>query len=202
MNKKHYYTKEQDQFLIQNVKGITLKELTARFNKRFSLLLSEDSIANRKNKLKISSGIKGGQFEKGHIPINKGTKGMFNVGGNRTSFKKGNIPQNHKPVGYERINVDGYIEIKTKEPNVFKLKHRVVYEEANGPIPKDCNMDYEQLYYDSQYIIKKLEQQVKLLEKENYIYKSMISSNPLKQIIAKDLIKYIRRGDSDERSKT
>ena len=63
-------------------------------------------------------------------------------------------------------------------------------------------MDYEQLYYDSQYKIKKLEQQVKLLEEENYIYKSLISSNPLKQIIAKDLIKYIRRGDSDERSKT
>lgn len=140
MSNRHYYTKEQEQFLIDNVKGITLKELTNRFNVKFKLSLSEDAIAGRKNKLNLSSGIKGGQFQKGHIPINKGTKGMFNVGGNKTSFKKGNIPQNHREVGSERINADGYIEIKTKEPNVFELKHRVVYEKINGPIPKDCNV--------------------------------------------------------------
>ena len=43
-----------------------------------------------------------------------------------TRFKKGHVPKNHKPVGYERITRDGYIEVKTAEPNVFELKHRLV----------------------------------------------------------------------------
>lgn len=52
-----------------------------------------------------------------------------------TRFKKGHVPKNHKPVGYERITRDGYIEVKTAEPNVFELKHRLVWIEHNGEIP-------------------------------------------------------------------
>ena len=47
----------------------------------------------------------------------------------QTMFRKGNIPANHKPIGYERINVDGYVEVKVAEPNKFRLKHRIVWEE-------------------------------------------------------------------------
>lgn len=43
---------------------------------------------------------------------------------------------NHKPVGSERVNVYGYIEIKTAEPNTWLQKNRVVWEKANGPIPE------------------------------------------------------------------
>ena len=39
------------------------------------------------------------------------------------------MPHNHKPVGSERINVDGYVEVKTKEPKTWELKQRVVYRE-------------------------------------------------------------------------
>lgn len=130
----HKYSKIEDEFLIENVKGITLKELTYRFNKKFRTNVKESSIANRKVKLKIKSGIIGGQFGKGHIPFNKGTKGIMKA--NKTSFKKGNIPKNYKPIGYERINKDGYIEIKIKGPNVFVLKHRYLYEQKYGKIPK------------------------------------------------------------------
>lgn len=130
----HKYSKIEDEFLIENVKGITLKELTYRFNKKFRTNVKERSIANRKVRLKIRSGIVGGQFKKGNIPFNKGTKGIMKA--NKTSFKKGNIPKNYKPIGYERINKDGYIEIKIKDPNVFKLKHRYLYEQKYGKIPK------------------------------------------------------------------
>ena len=71
---RHKYTNEEDKFLIDNVKGISLKELTDKFNQRFNINLSESAIANRKNKLHLSSGITGGQFQKGHEPINKGKK--------------------------------------------------------------------------------------------------------------------------------
>ena len=45
-------------------------------------------------------------------------------------FAKGNVPPNHRPVGSERISKDGYIEVKVAEPNKWRLKQRVVYEEA------------------------------------------------------------------------
>ena len=71
---RHIYSKIEDQYLIDNVKGITLKKLTERFNKKFDLKLSESSISNRKVKLNIQSGIVGGRFVKGQTSFNKGKK--------------------------------------------------------------------------------------------------------------------------------
>lgn len=65
---------------------------------------------------------------------NKGTKGLSRL--NKTSFKKGNIPDNIREVGSERITKDGYIEIKVAEPNKWSLKHRYIYEKHFGKIPK------------------------------------------------------------------
>ena len=143
--KRHIYSKSEDDFLKENVKGITLKELTNRFNKEFNLNLSESAIANRKNKLGLSSGITGGQFKKGNIPFNKGKKQkdyMSEESINKTKgtrFKRGNIPHNHKKVGSERIT-KGYIEIKTQEPNKWQLKHRYIYEKKYGKIPDGYNL--------------------------------------------------------------
>lgn len=53
----------------------------------------------------------------------------------RTQFKKGNVPHNTKHNGYERINADGYVEVRIKKGK-FALKQRLVWEDANGPIPK------------------------------------------------------------------
>ena len=84
----------------------------------------------------ISSG-KTGRFEKGHIPNSKGQK-MSKEQYEKckpTMFKKGHIPKNHREIGSERITKDGYIEIKIKEPNLWVLKHRLIYEEHYGKIP-------------------------------------------------------------------
>ena len=143
---RHIYTFEQDEFLKNNVKRITLKELRERFNKRFNLSLSESSIHNRKTKLHIKSGIVGGRFEKGHQTFNKGRKWdeympkQSQINSSKTTFKKGNIPFNHREVGSERINVDGYIEIKIEEPNKWDLKHRVVWRKKYGEIPEGYNI--------------------------------------------------------------
>lgn len=143
---KHIYTDEQEQFLIINVKGISLKELTKQFNKKFNLNLSESAIANRKHKLNLSSGIVGGQFKKGNIPFNKGKKWKDYMSKEdqleslKTTFKKGNIPHNHRAVGSERISKNGYIEIKIAEPNKWQLKHRYIYEKKYGEIPKGYNL--------------------------------------------------------------
>ncbi|WP_245676902.1 HNH endonuclease signature motif containing protein [Enterococcus rivorum] len=74
------------------------------------------------------------------MPINKGTKGMYNVGGNSTSFKKGEKPVTYKPVGSEMIDKDGYTLIKVKDDGPYQErwvnKQRVIWEKENGPIPK------------------------------------------------------------------
>ncbi|MCI8346605.1 MAG: HNH endonuclease [Bacilli bacterium] len=146
---RHIYTDEEDLFLKENVKGISLKELTRKFNKMFNLNLSENAIANRKNKLHIFSGIKGGQFKKGHISFNKGKKQTEYMSleaierTKATRFKKGNIPCNHRKIGSERISKDGYIEIKIQDGKLNKnwiLKHRYIYEQNFGKIPDGYNV--------------------------------------------------------------
>lgn len=139
---RHKYTKLEDQYLIENVKGITLKELTNKFNKQFSLDLSEGAIANRKVKLGIQSGIVGGQFQKGQESWNKGKKMSSSQYKKAapTMFKKGNIPANRRPIGSERVdNRDGSILIKVQDGHLQKnwmSKSRYVYEQAYGKIPK------------------------------------------------------------------
>lgn len=89
-----------------------------------------------------------GFFHKGQEPPNKGRKwseymskeGMRNS--RLTTFKKGTIPPNHKPVGSTRISKDGFIEIKIQEPNVWEHYHRLMWEETFGPIPKGYNVAF------------------------------------------------------------
>lgn len=141
----HKYSKIEDQFLIDNVKGITLKELTRRFNEKFNLNLTESSISNRKVKLGIKSGIVGGQFVKGQTSFNKGKKwseymseeGQKNS--RKTTFKKGNIPANRRPIGSERVNARDGVLIKIRDGHKTRnwvAKSRYVYEQAHGKIPK------------------------------------------------------------------
>lgn len=91
---------------------------------------------------KINNGLTG-RFKKGNVPFNKGKKGVCAKGCEKTWFAEGHLPHNTKPVGYERITRDGYIEVKVKmrpsHPRCndnFEFKHRLVWEEAHGPIPK------------------------------------------------------------------
>lgn len=43
------------------------------------------------------------------------------------------------PVGSERVNGDGYVDVKIQDGKLqknWKCKHRIIWEEANGPVPK------------------------------------------------------------------
>ena len=118
-----------------------------------------------------------GFFSKGHQPMNKGLKQTEYMSEAQiektkaTRFKKGNVPDNHKSVGYERITRDGYIEVKTTEPNVFELKHRLVWIEHNGEIPPGYNIqfkdgDRQNVSIDNLYMISRSEQ----MKSENSMY--------------------------------
>lgn len=121
-------------YMKEIIPGHEESEIRAMFLEKFSIELSESQIGNFKNKYKIYSGTHGGCFKKGQIPMNKGKKMSPEVYERvkHSMFHKGHTPVNHRPVGSERINVDGYTEIKVAEPNKWRLKQRVIYEEHYG----------------------------------------------------------------------
>lgn len=110
------------------------------------------------------------RFKKGYTPPNKGKKMPAEVYARcaPTMFKKGNRTHNYKPVGSERVNVDGYVEVKVADPGKWRLKHRVIWEEAHGPIPRGHNVQFrdgnsQNLSLDNLYLISRSEQ----MKKEN-----------------------------------
>jgi len=131
------YTQEHKDYLKEIVPGRSQKEITKLFNSKFGTNLGKSAICSSYKRFGFSTG-KTGRFLKGQISHNKGKKMPPDLYEKcrGTMFKEGQIPVNHKPVGSERLTKDGYYEIKVAEPNVWKLKHRVIWEEANGPIPR------------------------------------------------------------------
>lgn len=136
------YTTEHIEFIATNIKGRSYLELTDMFNAKFGMKLKVSTMISlafrnglrNERDCRFNTGYEPTQFKKGHIPANKGKKG---VGGwAPTQFKKGHVPANYKPVGSERVSVDGYVEVKVANSRKWKAKHRIVWQNANGPIPK------------------------------------------------------------------
>ena len=111
------YTEEQIEWLRKNVPNMTFKEATEEFNKTFN--------TNKKYRgLKVYCN----QYLKIYAHPTKGYISMAN---------------SHKlPIGSERIDKDGYVAIKVKDEYKkhsynWVHKHRLIYEQHYGPIPKD-----------------------------------------------------------------
>ena len=148
MNIKYHYTEEEINILKAEFPTTKTQNLVEKLNKSYSSIASKASQLGLKKAPEFwktedsgrffsnSANLKT-RFQKGHIPANKGLK-MTPEKYEKckvSMFKKGVKPLNIKEVGYERINVDGYVEIKIKD-NVFVLKHRLLWEQINGEIPK------------------------------------------------------------------
>lgn len=78
-----------------------------------------------------------GRYCKGNIPENKGTKGVLKA--NKTSFKKGVIPENTKPVGTISVRHHKRSKINYKVIKVADHKweplNRYIWKLHNGDIP-------------------------------------------------------------------
>lgn len=133
--------KEQENFLLKHYVGVSNAQLTDLLNNEFKTAFAVKQIKGYKQRRHLNSGLTG-YFEKGHESFNKGKKWDDYMPKEsqkkslKTCFQKGNVPFNHRSVNSERINIDGYCEMKIKEPNVWVLKHRYIYEKEKGPIPK------------------------------------------------------------------
>lgn len=140
MIQRHNYTADQLQFLKVEYARLPLVQLAEKFNQRFKTDLTPKRIKSTLERRGITSG-RCPQFRQGNVPWNTGKKGS--QGANATSWKRGNLPHNHRPLWSERINRDGCIEISVPEPNPytgfptrFKLKHIWLWEQQNGPVPE------------------------------------------------------------------
>lgn len=134
----HKYTDEEKRFMQEYVPGHSYAEIQKAFIEKFGWKISIGQVNSYIGNHHLNTG-RTGCFEKGHIPDNKGKKMTKEVYAKvePTMFKNGHVPHNYRPVGSERINRDGYVEVKVKDPKTWRLKHRIVWEAANGEIPQD-----------------------------------------------------------------
>ena len=128
------FSPDQAEYLKQHVKNISNSDLAALMNKRFGLSLTPRQINHYKKNHHLSSGLNG-YFPKGNIPVNKGNK-YPDMPRNAGMFKKGQKPHNYLPVGSERVNGDGYVDIKVADPHTWVGKHILIWEAAHGKKPR------------------------------------------------------------------
>lgn len=128
------YTEEEKAFLKSFIPGHSYAEVAVEFTNRFRPISEKQAMAFGRNH-HICNGLDT-RFKRGLIPHNKGKRGICGKGCERTWFKKGALNPNTKPVGTEVITTDGYRKVKVAEPNVWKLKQHIVWEEVHGQIQK------------------------------------------------------------------
>ena len=188
MNRK-FWTSEERELLIENYPDWDTREVAAWLGRSVSsvyhtarnLGLKKEqefkSSTKREIVLNPRHGFCKNSFKKGQISHNKGRKQIEYMSPEsmekcrKTWFKKGNIPGNHRPVGSERILSTGYVDVKISDPNTWKLKHRLVWEQHNGVAPKGANIQFrdgnkQNCHIDNLYLITREEQ----LKTENSMY--------------------------------
>ncbi len=124
------YSQAELDFIYAN-RAMVRRELTDAVNAKFGANHKLENIKALCTRKGWSTG-RDGKFQKGNIPH----PDAHAKGPNKTTFKKGNVPVNHRPIDSERISKDGYVEIKIAEPAKWHAKHRVEWEKHHGPIPK------------------------------------------------------------------
>lgn len=130
------FTDEQLTFLLENIKGITTKEMAQKLNERFGLNITPAKVKRFYSNHGLTNGVDC-RFKKGIVPHNKGKKGKTIGRMAETQFKKGQASHNKVPVGSERVTVEGYIEVKVSDTGARKWRHKqqLVWEAHHGKIP-------------------------------------------------------------------
>ena len=142
------WTEAEKKIIYDNYKTLQKKDIVIKLKEELGVERSVMNIKCFYHKFKLNSGMTG-YFEKGCTPPNKGKKlspEMYEKL-KATMFKKGYKPKNTLPVGSEvyqnRDSKSGklsYWYVKIAEPNVWKPKHRLLWESVNGPIPEGAKI--------------------------------------------------------------
>jgi hypothetical protein len=127
------FNDEQEEFVRAFIPGHSYQQIIDEIFREFELELKKSQIRSWIRNHKLSTG-RNGQFGKGHIPMNKGKHQKITGRMRETMFKEGRTPFNYDQLGTEKVKGDGYIWIKIAEPNIWKQKHRCIYEAVHGSI--------------------------------------------------------------------
>ncbi|HEU0283361.1 MAG TPA: HNH endonuclease [Gallionella sp.] len=80
------------------------------------------------------------RFPKGHVPANKGKKGISYPGMEATQFKPGQEPHTWNPIGTERYSKEGYLQRKMSDTGVTRRDyvpvHHLIWKAAGRDIPQ------------------------------------------------------------------
>lgn len=159
-NNRRYLTPEEIDYIRQHYENTPTVEVAATLGLTNSQIYNQvDILGLHKSKEIIAAQgraryAKGDlhryQFTKGNTPFCKGLKQsewMSPEGIERTKatrFRTGHCPANWRPVGSERVNIYGYIEVKVEEGRYgWRQKHREVWQAAHGPVPTGYNVMFK-----------------------------------------------------------
>lgn len=196
-----YYPPEVWQFLKENCKGKTYKELTNLVNEKFGLNITTDKIKNAMNRYKLQNGLDG-SFKKGNIPFNKGKKMPQEVYEKckATMFSKedpsiNNRTHKYLPVGTEKTDKNGYVQVRVSEPKsgwvgarFWRYKHHLIYEEHYGKIPKGHKVifaDGNNRNFDVNNLVLVSCSELAKMNKEKLYYKGNAEATKVGVLIAK-----------------
>jgi len=142
------FNPEEKIYIVENYFGISNADLCSRFNEEFGTQFKALKFKNYRSINGLKNG-RTGQFIKGQVSINKGLthKEMMSSESylkvRAAGFQKGNIPKSCLPLGSERVREGGWIQVKIAMPNVWKLKHVLVWEKYHKCIlPEDKHLTF------------------------------------------------------------
>ena len=124
MSRIYKWTETELEYLREIAKGKYISEIVELMSKKFNYSFRKTQIKSAMTKHKIKNGMKN-KVPKGFEPWNKGLQ----IGNSHI--------HNLKTIGDEYINSDGFVMIKLDNPARWVHKHRYIYEQAFGEIPKD-----------------------------------------------------------------
>lgn len=109
---RNKYSKEFDNYVIKNCAKYNKEDLRKKCEKKFNMDINLNS------------------FSKHLYRINAHCKDY------NPNLAIGGILSNSKPIGSELHRADGYVVVKVAQPNIWKYKHRLIYEQEYGELKK------------------------------------------------------------------
>ena len=157
----HNYTLADIQYIQANYAEVSAQEIANHIGvtkrgiyaiaRKLGLYKSKEYVArvSRERAMDPSHGGVATRYQPGHVPFTKGRRQEDYctpeaiARSARTRFKVGNKPKNWRPIGSERVTVDGYCEIKVEEGlRGWRLKHRIEWEKHHGKVPKGYRLSF------------------------------------------------------------
>ncbi len=166
------YPAEVKEFIKSHYVGVGHQGMANMLNEAFGTNYTKGQMKAYYARCRLNSG-RTGRFPKGHMPVRHIKKGEHLSPA--TEFEKGILPHNYRAVGSEVLRSDGYVYKKIAEPNKWRQKHVLIWEEANGPRPEKHVIlfgDGNRMNFDLDNLILVSQAQMAVLNYKKLIQKS------------------------------